>query len=489
MAKQTPKKTTNGNVRVRMYRQGLGDCFLLTFPQGTGKPFHLLIDCGVCMGAKNAKARMQEVVADIANETNNKLDVLVTTHEHWDHLSGFEQAKDVWSTIAIGELWMAWTEKKGDKVAAAVLAELGKKKEKVGSEAVKMTASAGLRLNAERSSKVNSLLGFHGLGLDQQGGGAKLEDIYARLKKQVKKHLHFLPHTVHTDTRMPGVKLFILGPPRDVEKIGTSDPNKHDPEVYPEARGAFGFTDAGSSADPLFVGPFAANEGISIGRRPSPSELRVHASSARPRRQEQLTYEEAFKKHFATIDNGVDSAWRRLSDESFAAFEQLAMALVRDTNNTSLALAFQLPDGRVLLFPGDAQVGNCLSWHDTDFNVGTKKVTAADLLQNTVLYKVSHHCSHNGTLKEKGLEQMVHRDLIALAPLEVSQAASMGYARTMPWPSLTDRLKERTKGRLLLSDTTHPGPTDEDLRELSAADRARFKKQVSVTPLYIDVTL
>lgn len=30
---------------VRMYRQGLGDCFLLTFP-GEPKPFNLLIDCG-----------------------------------------------------------------------------------------------------------------------------------------------------------------------------------------------------------------------------------------------------------------------------------------------------------------------------------------------------------------------------------------------------------------------------------------------------------
>lgn len=54
---------------------------------------------------------MQEVVADIATETGDKVDVLVTTHEHWDHLSGFQQAKDVWDRIAIGELWMAWTER------------------------------------------------------------------------------------------------------------------------------------------------------------------------------------------------------------------------------------------------------------------------------------------------------------------------------------------------------------------------------------------
>ena len=32
-------------VRVRMYRQGLGDCFLLTFGEGAAAR-HALIDCG-----------------------------------------------------------------------------------------------------------------------------------------------------------------------------------------------------------------------------------------------------------------------------------------------------------------------------------------------------------------------------------------------------------------------------------------------------------
>jgi hypothetical protein len=43
---------------------------------------------------------------------------------------------------------------------------------------------------------------------------------------------------------------------------------------------------------------------------------------------------------------------------------RLALQLDSDTNNTSLVLAFELgKSGRVLLFPGDAQVGNWLSWH------------------------------------------------------------------------------------------------------------------------------
>src|SRR5436190_5025038 len=63
--------------------------------------------------------------------------------------------------------------------------------------------------------------------------------------------------------------------------------------------------------------------------------------------------------------------------------------IVLDTNNTSLVLAFELlPSRRVLLFPGDAQVGNWLSWQDVRWSVtdagGAREVTAADLLSRTI---------------------------------------------------------------------------------------------------------
>ena len=39
-------------VRVRMYRQGLGDCFLISIPRSDGREgyAHVLIDCGVLAG-------------------------------------------------------------------------------------------------------------------------------------------------------------------------------------------------------------------------------------------------------------------------------------------------------------------------------------------------------------------------------------------------------------------------------------------------------
>src|SRR5215210_5889757 len=84
-------------VRVRMYRQGLGDCFLVTFYTGE-RPVHALIDCGT-LGTSGG-VTMAQVVADIIattkgpGEAKGRLDLLVATHEHKDHVSGFNTERD-----------------------------------------------------------------------------------------------------------------------------------------------------------------------------------------------------------------------------------------------------------------------------------------------------------------------------------------------------------------------------------------------------------
>src|SRR4051812_42576825 len=90
--------------KIRMYRQGLGDCFLVTLPRTRGAPFYMLIDCGVVLGTQDASGRMAKVMADIVRTTAGNIDVLVVTHEHWDHLSGFIQASEQFERLTIGEL-------------------------------------------------------------------------------------------------------------------------------------------------------------------------------------------------------------------------------------------------------------------------------------------------------------------------------------------------------------------------------------------------
>jgi hypothetical protein len=103
--------------RIRMYRQGLGDCFLLSLPGPQRDLFHMLIDCGVHSGTPDEKAVMNRLARDIEAATGGRLDVVVVTHDHWDSVSGFVQARSVFDRIKIGEVWMAWTEDPSDTVA------------------------------------------------------------------------------------------------------------------------------------------------------------------------------------------------------------------------------------------------------------------------------------------------------------------------------------------------------------------------------------
>ena len=104
MAKKTRRKVSTAKkvrpgaaIRVRMYRQGLGDCFLIAIPKSDGTPFYLMIDCGVILGTADAETKMKAVVADIAKTTAGHVDLLLATHEHWDHLSGFVQARELFA--------------------------------------------------------------------------------------------------------------------------------------------------------------------------------------------------------------------------------------------------------------------------------------------------------------------------------------------------------------------------------------------------------
>src|SRR5215208_3800393 len=89
----TKKATKHGGqhrrqVRVRMYKQGLGDCFLLTFP-GESKPFHMLVDCGALKskhyGDPEMNAAVKNIQQTLLNEANGSkkspacLDVVAVT--------------------------------------------------------------------------------------------------------------------------------------------------------------------------------------------------------------------------------------------------------------------------------------------------------------------------------------------------------------------------------------------------------------------------
>src|SRR5687767_8312887 len=154
------------SVRVRMFRQGLGDCFLLTFP-GQSRPVHMLIDCGVLLGTSDAKTKMKQTAQHILDATDGILDLLVVTHEHWDHVSGFEQARELLGPdkLAIGEVWLAWTEKPGDAVATALRERKRRALNRIVGAAHRLDGARplGARRTSERLG--NLLEFFGGLGV------------------------------------------------------------------------------------------------------------------------------------------------------------------------------------------------------------------------------------------------------------------------------------------------------------------------------------
>jgi glyoxylase-like metal-dependent hydrolase (beta-lactamase superfamily II) len=99
------------SVRVRMYRQGLGDCFLLTFTRGQ-EIFNLLIDCGIFFLTKNGAKIMTQVAESLRDSTDKHLNAVALTHDHYDHTSGFGLAKKVFDEkeFKLDEVWVGWTE-------------------------------------------------------------------------------------------------------------------------------------------------------------------------------------------------------------------------------------------------------------------------------------------------------------------------------------------------------------------------------------------
>jgi hypothetical protein len=482
--------TPNPKVRVRMYRQGLGDCFLYTF-HTRDAPVHILIDCGT-LGASATNVDLSQVVADIAAVTGNRLDVLIATHEHKDHVSGFGSQREAFQNMAIAHSWAAWTEDPNDSLGKDVK-RFQDDLESSLALADRALGAAGARLGAEFAtlgSGIRELLGFRG-EVPREGEPfaatfAKTVDEAMRYATRRGKEVeYFSPGTVIERDWLPGVRIYVLGPPRSKQAL--SQLGEHgSPELYEVSarmgdavRDSLRFATSGKTLSEY-------REGLA-------AEARDHLDTTLPfdpcYRIEQKMVDArapAFATYFAD-----DQEWRRIDHEWMRVTEELALQLDSATNNTSLALAFELvEDGRVLLHPADAQLGNWVSWQDVTFTLAdqsgkTTTVVAEDLLKRTVFYKVGHHASHNATLKEHGLEAMERADLVALIPVDGEVAQRKKW--TMPAPTLYKRLIEKTHGRVLRSDTTWPEASDlPDSVTIDTVNKERNNPNIVVNDLYID---
>ncbi|MDP1027770.1 hypothetical protein Q5H91_11135 [Sphingomonas sp. KR1UV-12] len=102
-------------VDIRCYCHGLGDCILVKLhDEEADSAFWMLFDCGIHSAAKGGADVVRTIVEDIKTTTGGVIDVVVGTHEHWDHLSGFTQAREIFAGIEIREVWFSWAENPKD---------------------------------------------------------------------------------------------------------------------------------------------------------------------------------------------------------------------------------------------------------------------------------------------------------------------------------------------------------------------------------------
>jgi hypothetical protein len=428
-----PQDSSSYRAKIRMYRQGLGDCFLISLPRSdSDRPYTVLIDCGVILGTADASTKMTEVVENIIAATQGEIDLLLATHEHWDHVSGFVQAKNAFDKLKVHEVWLGWTENRNDPLTQKLKAQ-------------RDAALASLRLGLSRlqlagdepaaeAVELGGLLEFFGAAK-----GASTEDALANVREMSSKLRFCLPSDAPVEPSGTGARFYVLGPPHDEKLLRKINPSARDKETYGLAVDGFQLFMAGAGT---------ALDSNDRGR-PFDGQYEIPFSYAK-----EMAF---FQEQYWTPADATDN-WRLIDSDWLGGSTELALQLDSLTNNTSLVLAIELADGDVFLFAADAQVGNWLSWQGLEWEVGGKKVTGPDLLKRAIFYKVGHHGSHNATLRDRGLEQM-EKLRVAMIPVDQAMAKKKHWDH-MPLDELVAALNEKAKGLVLRVD--RPTPTTQE---------------------------
>jgi beta-lactamase superfamily II metal-dependent hydrolase len=491
----------DSGVSVRMYRQGHGDCFLLAMPRdGGGDPVYVLIDCGYKPGspAYLHNKPIEEIVEHIGESTGRHLDLMILTHEHQDHLNGiWKKTKPYFDEFQIDEAWVAWTEDPKDPMANDLREQHRDQLLQLVAVRQKLALSAGD--NDPAVQRLDGLLALE-LGSEDEARAAVLAadtDPANSVNKQAMKLVKDKANQ-HRGVKYlrPGeeprqvpqsadIRAFVLGPPRDPKLLSDEDPVGD--EAFPR-----------DDAHGLTFSTAALAKGVSA----SPFSTRYCVALDKALDGE----EQFFVAHYGKGNDGEDdtdgievppdAAWRRIDDEWLYSAESLALSLNTGVNNTSLVLAFELPASKkVLLFIGDAQRGNWISWADLKWNDGDETITARDLLSRTVLYKVGHHGSHNATLA--GTVDDVHPNLdwmglgafagefTAMITAVKDWAMQVNPPWYHPLPSIQRALLKKAQGRVLQMDIDQP----EKPENVPAEAWEEFTTRVAFDELHFDYVI
>jgi beta-lactamase superfamily II metal-dependent hydrolase len=357
-AKKKPGKqpaTAAANaITVRMYNVGFGDCFLMRIPTVDGER-RMLVDCGFHSQGKGDFSDA-ELVGQIKADLNGEdLHVVVATHRHQDHISGFGET-NLWTDVPVDEVWLPFTanpesaqEEPALRAWQGLMEAASAMCDKDGALTPAALATLGSR-DAHDQEAVAFML------WNARANQPAIENLLRGFKKKDGRPSmrRFLPEkrknsdypTLLTTPVLPGVKTHILGPP--------TDPAMRKGKKVPSTWAFDAAVSAASSAP--FDSPFA-------------TDWRVPADQLPGRRP--------------FLDTSLQ-AIRLFNDDLLYA----ARALDGFLNGESLVLVLEVGSARLLL-PGDAEVGAWMTILDTP--------AALELASSATFVKVGHHGSHNAT--------------------------------------------------------------------------------------------
>jgi beta-lactamase superfamily II metal-dependent hydrolase len=365
----TRKSSAPSSVTIRMYNVGFGDCFLLTFHYPK-RDRHVLIDYGSTAAPRigGGAKYMTEIAKDIRMVCNGKLDILVATHRHRDHISGFstdgEATGKIIAKLEPDHVIQPWTED-----PAAVTDALTATTMSAHEDSPKKLKSQYLGALEDMHSIAGSIAQLTRTGVIQAGvrkknqltflGENNLKNLSAvknLMDMGEKGHAWYVNAGMKLNGLLPGVKITVLGPPTPEQSEGIRKQRARDPNEFWQFRS------------------FWASQSMAASANSGGTSFFIN------------------QKTFPRASRSPNTRW--FIEQSQQIHADQALELVRDLdsvmNNTSVILLFEI-GRRKLLFPGDAQIEN---W---SFALSNSAWRA--LLKDVNLYKVGHHGSLNATPK------------------------------------------------------------------------------------------
>ena len=453
-----------------MYNQNnLGDCFLLKFTENTKESF-LLIDFGSYTSG-NEKREM-EIAENIKETVKNKPLTIVLTHQHKDHLTGFISAESVMKDLNVSEIWFSYLDDPKGKEAKVMRDATekfwNKNKENKAKTKKKFKGVAEVEKMLTAKEKFD-------LFAEEQTGGQAITNL---LKWSQNQSRFLVPGKNFDLPELPAnsVKVYVLGPPTDPVLMKKLNPSKGDAVHSLDSMLQLSSLDTsinlvGDALDTITQGispnkkahDFPFNKKFTYGlNNKKAGATRKKLSGSMKDNDENMRQ---------LTDSYVEPAksWRRIDHDWLSEFGRVSLHMDTLTNNSSLVLAFELvKTKKVLLFVGDAQIGNWKSWSNVEFEESTVK--ADELLSRTVVYKAGHHSSHNATLLS-GLDLMNENDLVIMIPVNQKVSDKMGFS--MLKPGMLKGYNRKSKGRVLRADTVfhNPGKKNKFLFPFAKADK------------------